>query len=97
MTCRLSFLDGYLKSAQRFLKNHPEISGQYQKPFAPPSLRLHRLQGRGAACLAFVGLSQAAERSSDNQHDRTPPHIIHDTAPRAAACLRAETLYASKN
>ena len=53
MSYRLIYPEGYIKRAKKFLKNPPEIHGQYQKTLAlleinphHRSLRLHNLQGR---------------------------------------------------
>ena len=53
MRYKLVFPESYIRRARKFLKNHPEILGQYRKTlelleFDPhhPSLRLHRLQGK---------------------------------------------------
>lgn len=50
---RADFTSAYEKRAVRFLKRHPELTGQYEKALrilelnpAHPSLRLHRLKGR---------------------------------------------------
>ena len=53
MNYRLIYTKSYNKRAARFIKNHPELIGQYEKtlklleldPFHP-SLRLHKLKGR---------------------------------------------------
>ena len=50
---QLVFPESYIRRARKFLRNHPEILGQYRKalqllelnPFHP-SLRLHSLEGR---------------------------------------------------
>ena len=50
---RLIYPETYLKKANKFIKKHPELRGQYQKTLEllevnpyHPSLRLHSLQGR---------------------------------------------------
>ncbi len=53
MSYRLIYTKSYVRRAARFIKKHPEFSGQYEKtlklleldPFHP-SLRLHKLKGR---------------------------------------------------
>jgi mRNA-degrading endonuclease YafQ of YafQ-DinJ toxin-antitoxin module len=53
MSYRLIYTKSYVRRAARFIKKHPELSGQYEKtlklleldPFHP-SLRLHKLKGR---------------------------------------------------
>lgn len=52
MAYTLVFTDEYAKRAKRFIKRHPELSGQYVKTLAllaanplHPSLRLHALSG----------------------------------------------------
>lgn len=53
MTYRLVFTEAYNRHAQRWLRRHPDLKGQYLKtlqllesnPFHP-SLRLHGLSGR---------------------------------------------------
>ncbi len=53
MAYKLIFTESYLKRAQKFATQHPELRGLYQKtlqlleqnPFHP-SLRLHALSGR---------------------------------------------------
>ncbi|MEZ5589142.1 MAG: plasmid stabilization protein [Sedimenticolaceae bacterium] len=53
MSYRLIYPDSYLKRTRKFLKKHPELRSQYQKPLEllelnphHPTLRLHRQQGR---------------------------------------------------
>lgn len=53
MTYRLIYTDSYVRRARKFLKKHPQITGQYEKTLEllelnphHPSLRLHGLQGR---------------------------------------------------
>lgn len=53
MAYKLIYPQSYVRRARKFLKQHPEIRGQYQKTLellevdpAHPSLRLHRLKGR---------------------------------------------------
>ena len=52
MKYKLVFPESYIRRARKFLKNHPEIHGQYRKALEllelnpyHPSLRLHSLQG----------------------------------------------------
>jgi len=53
MNYKLIYTQSYNKRATRFLKKHPELTGQYEKtlklleldPFHP-SLRLHQLKGK---------------------------------------------------
>lgn len=52
MSFRIIYTDGYLKRAAKFIKRHPELLTQYEKPLkllelnpSHPSLRLHRLGG----------------------------------------------------
>ncbi|MCA9918589.1 MAG: hypothetical protein KC445_11595 [Anaerolineales bacterium] len=53
MNYRLIYTQSYNKRAAKFLKRHPELTGQYEKtlqlleldPFHP-SLRLHQLKGK---------------------------------------------------
>ena len=52
MNYKLVFPESYVRRARKFLKKHPEISGQYRKTLElleldpyHPSLRLHSLQG----------------------------------------------------
>lgn len=56
MAFQLVFTDRYRQIESRFLRRHPEVRRQYDKPFAlreanpfPPSLRVHPLKGRLAA------------------------------------------------
>lgn len=52
MTYKLVFTPSYTRRAKRFIRKHPELTGQYRKtlellelnPFHP-SLRLHKLKG----------------------------------------------------
>jgi len=53
MPYKLIYPESYISRARKFLKNHPEIHGQYRKALEllelnphHPSLRLHGLQGR---------------------------------------------------
>lgn len=53
MSYTLVFTEQYTRKAQRFLKRHPELRGQYGKTLLlleanphHPSLRLHPLRGR---------------------------------------------------
>ena len=53
MNYKLIYTQSYNKRAARFLKKHPELTGQYEKTlklleFDPfhPSLRLHQLKGK---------------------------------------------------
>jgi mRNA-degrading endonuclease YafQ of YafQ-DinJ toxin-antitoxin module len=53
MTYRLIYTASYVRRAKKFLKKHPQITGQYQKVLEllelnpqHPSLRLHGLQGQ---------------------------------------------------
>ena len=53
MNYRLIYTNSYIKRARRFLKAHPEITGQYEKTLKlleinpkHPSLRLHQLKGK---------------------------------------------------
>ena len=53
MRYTLVYPESYLRRARKFLKKHPEITGQYRKTLqlleldpAHPSLRLHALRGR---------------------------------------------------
>ncbi len=50
---KLLYPQNYIKRARAFLKKHPDIFGQYEKPLKllelnpkHPSLRLHRLKGK---------------------------------------------------
>ena len=52
MNYKLVFPESYVRKARKFLKNHPEIRGQYRKTLElleldpyHPSLRLHSLKG----------------------------------------------------
>ena len=52
MNYRLIYTASYVRRARKFLKKHPQITGQYQKVLEllelnphHPSLRLHGLQG----------------------------------------------------
>ncbi len=50
---KIIYTESYIKKAKRFIKQHPELSSQYEKtlkllelnPFHP-SLRLHKLSGK---------------------------------------------------
>ena len=52
MSYRIIYTKSYIRRATRFIKKHPELTGQYEKtlklleldPFHP-SLRLHKLKG----------------------------------------------------
>lgn len=73
MTYRLIYPDSYVRRARKFLKKHPQISGQYEKTLEllemnphHPSLRLHALQGQ------FSGLSSV----SINMHYRIVLEMI---------------------
>ena len=53
MNFQLIYTNSYIKRAKRFLKTHPELSGQYEKTLKlleinpqHPSLRLHQLKGK---------------------------------------------------
>ena len=53
MNYTLIYTHSYLKRAQRFLRQHPELAGNYEKTLNileinphHPSLRLHTLKGR---------------------------------------------------
>jgi len=53
MNYRLIYTDAYVRRARKFLKKHPQITGQYEKTLEllelnphHPSLRLHGLQGQ---------------------------------------------------
>jgi len=52
MSSRIIYTKGYLKSATKFIKRHPELLPHYEKTLKllelnpyHPSLRLHRLSG----------------------------------------------------
>ena len=53
MSYRIIYTKSYIRRATRFIKKHPELTGQYENtlklleldPFHP-SLRLHKLKGR---------------------------------------------------
>jgi mRNA-degrading endonuclease YafQ of YafQ-DinJ toxin-antitoxin module len=56
MSYNLIFTDSYIKRAQRFARQHPELKEQYRKTLSllahnpnHPSLRLHPLKGKLAA------------------------------------------------
>ena len=53
MNYRIIYTPAYVKRAKRFLKNRPELIGQYEKTLKllelnprHPSLRLHQLKGK---------------------------------------------------
>ena len=53
MNYRLIYTESYVRRARKFLKKHPQITGQYEKTLEllelnphHPSLRLHNLKGR---------------------------------------------------
>lgn len=61
MSYRLVYTESYVRRARKFLRNHPQIMGQYEKTLQllelnphHPSLRLHALQG------ALSGLSSVS-------------------------------------
>ena len=50
---RIIFTESYVKRAQKFIRKHPELLGQYKKTLklleinpTHPSLRLHKLEGK---------------------------------------------------
>jgi len=52
MSYKLVYTNSYIKRAKRFVKKHPELTGQYEKTLKlleinpqHPSLRLHQLKG----------------------------------------------------
>lgn len=53
MNLKLIYTNSYIKRAKRFLKKHPELTGQYEKTLKlleinpqHPSLRFHQLKGK---------------------------------------------------
>jgi len=50
---KIIYTESYNKKASKFIKKHPELTGQYEKTLTllemnphHPSLRLHKLQGK---------------------------------------------------
>lgn len=53
MSYKLIYTDSYIKRAKKFVKKHPDLISQYEKPLKileadphHPSLRLHQLKGK---------------------------------------------------